>query len=55
MYVIVTFKRWADEYTYFPRFLWCFFLMLLELSFENVMVWWVKRFRWYRLDLNYFL
>jgi hypothetical protein len=32
-------ERWADEYPHVPRFLACFGAMLLELCWENVMVW----------------
>ncbi len=39
MYRIVIFKRWSDETPFVPQFLKCFVLMLLELGWENVMVW----------------
>jgi hypothetical protein len=39
MYKILTFKRWGDEYPYVRRFLWCFIVMVVELLWENVMVW----------------
>ena len=32
-------ERWGDEYPHVPRFLACFGVMLLELCWENVMVW----------------
>jgi hypothetical protein len=35
----MTFKRWADEYPYVLRFLVCFTAMVVELLWENVMVW----------------
>ncbi len=39
LYKILIFRRWGDEYAAVPRFLWCFVLMIIELCFENVMVW----------------
>lgn len=38
-YHILTFKRWSDEYPYVLRFLWCFAVLVVELLWENVMVW----------------
>lgn len=40
-YHILTFRRWGDEYPYVMRFLLCFSAMVVELLWENVMVWWV--------------
>jgi hypothetical protein len=39
LYKIVTFKRWSDEYPYVIRFSVCILLMIVELLWENVMVW----------------
>lgn len=39
-YKIVTFQRWSDEYPYVLRFVACIGLMIVELLWENVMVWW---------------
>lgn len=36
---LVTFRRWADETRYVPRFLLCFLIMVAELTVENCMVW----------------
>lgn len=36
---LLTFRRWADEHRHVLRFCVCFLVMLLELSFENGMVW----------------
>jgi uncharacterized membrane protein YgcG len=36
---ILTFRRWSDEYPYVPRFCAWFALMIVELFFENFMVW----------------
>lgn len=38
-YKVVTFDRWSDEYPYLTRFLACFAVMVVELLWENVMVW----------------
>lgn len=36
---LLSFQRWADEHRYVPRFLACFMVMLVELAWENCMVW----------------
>lgn len=38
-YHILTFRRWGDEYTCVLKFLACFAIMVVELLWENVMVW----------------
>lgn len=38
-YHVMTFKRWSDEFPYVLRFLVCFAAMIVELLWENVMVW----------------
>lgn len=38
-YHILTFKRWGDEYPYVLRFVAFFVAMVVELLWENVMVW----------------
>jgi hypothetical protein len=38
-YYILTFCRWSDEYPYVLKFLGCFMAMVVELLWENVMVW----------------
>lgn len=37
----MTFKRWGDEFPYVLRFLGCFAAMIVELLWENIMVWYV--------------
>lgn len=39
VYKIATFPRWADENAHVLRFLACFVAMLIELAWENGMVW----------------
>jgi hypothetical protein len=36
---MLTFHRWGDEHRYVLRFLVIFLLMIVELLFENCMVW----------------
>eukprot|EP00775_Hariotina_reticulata_P013409 gene13409-13537_t len=38
-YKVLTFQRWSDEYPYLSRFLACFTAMVVELLWENIMVW----------------
>jgi hypothetical protein len=38
-YHVMTFKRWGDEFPYVLRFLVCFAAMIVELLWENIMVW----------------
>ncbi len=38
-YKVVKFPRWSDENAYVLRFLACFGAMLIELLWENGMVW----------------
>lgn len=38
-YAIATFKRWGDEFGSVPKFLICFGVMVVELLWENCMVW----------------
>lgn len=38
-YKLFTFQRWNDERPYVLRFLACFTIMLVELIWENGMVW----------------
>ncbi|KAF6255128.1 hypothetical protein COO60DRAFT_1702962 [Scenedesmus sp. NREL 46B-D3] len=40
-YHVMTFKRWGDEFPYVLRFLGCFAAMIVELLWENIMVWYV--------------
>lgn len=38
-YHVLTFRRWSDEYPFVLRFLVCFVVLVVELLWENVMVW----------------
>jgi hypothetical protein len=39
MHRILLFKRWGDEYAYVARFALWFTAMVVELLWENCMVW----------------